>query len=294
MKTFAIIIVNYNCAKDTIETIESLNKHNKSLFDIFVVDNNSQEDDLHYLKANLDDDVKLIKSKANLGFAGGNNLAIRKVLSQNYKYIFLLNPDTIIDDLNFFPIILEQIKTNNPDILGPMIRYYPDTDKIYFAGGFVNTFTGLTVMKDKKKNYKEYDNSSSFECDFITGCAMIIKKDLIESIGSLPEEYFLYFEESDFCMKAKRLGYKVLFTPKTYVYHKVSTSIKYMSNTYVYYMVRNFRIFANKYVKIYYIPIFYLYYIFVWVGGYIFLSILNKNFKSIKYILKGFLNYKYE
>jgi GT2 family glycosyltransferase len=117
---------------------------------------------------------------------------------------------------------------------------------------------------------------------------------LFESIGILPEEYFLYFEESDFCLRAKKSGYKVIFTPKTYVYHKVSTSIKYMSNTYVYYMIRNFRIFSDKYVKIYYKPIFYLYYIFVWVGGYILLSILNKNFTATKYIMKGLFNQKYD
>jgi GT2 family glycosyltransferase len=294
MKAFAIIIVNYNCAKDTIECIESLNKHNKNHFDIFVVDNNSKENDISYLESRLNKDVTFIKSEYNLGFAGGNNLVIKELLSQNYQYIFLLNPDTIIDDLNFFPSILEQIKIDNPDIIGPMIRYYPDTDKIYFAGGFLNKFTGVTIMRDKKNSYSKYNILDNFECDFITGCAMIIKKDLVESIGILPEEYFLYFEESDFCMKAKKLGYKVLFTPKTYVYHKVSTSIKYMSNTYVYYMVRNFRIFADKYVKIYYKPIFYLYYIFAWVGGYILLSILNKNFTAIRYIIKGLFNQKYE
>jgi GT2 family glycosyltransferase len=294
MKAFAIIIVNYNCAKDTIECIESLNKHNKNHFDIFVVDNHSKENDISYLESRLNKDVTFIKSEYNLGFAGGNNLVIKELLSQNYQYIFLLNPDTIIDDLNFFPSILEQIKIDNPDIIGPVIRYYPDTDKIYFAGGFVNKFTGVTIMRDKKNSYSKYNILDNFECDFITGCAMIIKKDLVESIGILPEEYFLYFEESDFCMKAKKLGYKVLFTPKTYVYHKVSTSIKYMSNTYVYYMVRNFRIFADKYVKIYYKPIFYLYYIFAWVGGYILLSILNKNFTAIRYIIKGLFNQKYE
>ncbi len=294
MKTFAIIIVNYNCSDDTIETIESLNQHNSKLFDIFVVDNNSKEDDLNHLSSNLDHNVKLIKSKVNLGFAGGNNLAIQEILPQHYQYIFLLNPDTIIDDLNFFSVILEQIKTHNPDILGPMIRYYPDTDKIYFAGGFVNKFTGLTLMKDKKNNFDKYNNTENFTCDFITGCAMIVKRDVFEKIGLLPEEYFLYFEETDFCMKARNFGLKILFTPKTYIYHKVSTSIQYMSNTYIYYMVRNFRLFSTKYVTIYYKPIFYLYYIFIWVGGYIYLSLVNKNFEGVKYVMKGLFNQKYE
>lgn len=294
MKKFAIIIVNYNSSIDVIECLSSLGKFNKRLFDIFVVDNNSKKEDLFKLEKEISSDINLIKSNINLGFAGGNNLAIKKVLESNYEYVFLLNPDTIISDESFFNVILDQLYKDNPDILGPMIRYYPDKNKIYFAGGFVNKFTGLTLMKNKKMNYNSYYNKNNFECDFITGCAMIIKRDVFKKIGYLPEEYFLYFEETDFCLKAKQKGLKVLFTPKTYIYHKVSTSIRYMSNTYVFYMIRNFRIFAKKYVKVYYQPIFYMYYVFVWTGGYLFLSLLNKNFSAMKYIIKGFLNQKYE
>jgi len=248
MKNFAIIIINYNCYKDTLETISSLMKFNQNLFDIYLVDNFSSTEDLKNLEKNLPNLINFIKSDRNLGFAGANNLAIKVALKKDYKYIFILNPDTLIEDKNFFQIIEDEILSSGADIIGPLVRYFPEVDKIYFAGGFVNKCLGLTQMYGKG----------------------------------------LYFEESDFCMNAKRNNFKIIFTPKTYIFHKVSSSIKYMSDLYLFYMVRNIKIFANKYVPIYYKIFFYIFYYLYWVPGYILISIFkNKNLSGIKSILNA-------
>ncbi|MDD2487616.1 MAG: glycosyltransferase family 2 protein [Candidatus Gracilibacteria bacterium] len=289
MKKFAIIVVNYNSSNDLLETMESLDKFSDEIFDAYIVDNASDKDDLMNLENNLNKKHFLIKLEKNLGFAGGNNVAIKECLNKGYDYLFLLNPDTIIEDKNFFEIIEEQIIKEKADIIGPLIKFYPEKDKIYFAGGEVNKYTAFTKMVGKKEidvgQFKE-----NIEYDFITGCAMVIRKEVFERIGLLPEEYFLYFEETDFCMNAKNEGFKIIFTPKTYLYHKVSTSIKYLSNTYLYYMIRNYRIFASKHVKHFYLPIFWLYYLFVWCLGYLVLSIVKKNYGGYRYILKGLFN----
>ena len=287
MKKFAIVIVNYNCFNDIKETIGSLLKFDRKIFDIFLVDNNSDKDNLNQIeKYSLENKVFLLKSDRNLGFAGGNNLAINLAIRKDYPYIFLLNPDTLIEDKNFFKFIEQKLVNENIDVIGPLIKYYPEKDKIYFAGGFVNKFTGLTRMNGKKnKDIGQYNKD--IECDFITGCAIIIKRKVFQKIGLLPEEYFLYFEESDFCMKAKNAGFKIVFTPSTFLYHKVSSSIGYLSNTYIYYMIRNQKIFSKKYVKPYYLPIFWTWYFFVWCLGYTFLSVKRGNLNGIKCVLNG-------
>lgn len=288
MKKFAIIIVNFNCSKDTIETIDSLSKFGDKLFDIYLVDNHSKPEELTLLEKNLRNQVFFIKSKKNLGFAGANNLGIKQALKNSYKYLFLLNPDTLIEDASFFSKIETEMSTSNADIIGPLVRYYPDKDRIYFAGGFVNRCTGLTIMKSKGLNISKISSSDNFECDFITGCSILIKREVFEEIGFLPEEYFLYFEETDFCLKAKNSGFRVVFTPKTYIFHKVSSSITYLSDTYLFYLVRNFRIFARKYVRNECRLISFLFYYLVWVLGYAVLSVLkNKNFTSLKTIFKA-------
>lgn len=294
MKNFAIIIINYNCSKDTIETLESVFALDNALFDVFLVDNDSKKEDRKILEEYLKNkSVKFIKAGKNLGFASGNNLAIKKAVALNYQYIFLLNPDTIITDKYFFNTIEAQINREKADIIGPLIKHYPEKNKIYFAGGFINKHTGIITIKGKGEIDKgKY--ADNINCDFITGCAIIIKKNVFEKIGYLPDDYFLYFEETDFCAKAKQNGFKIIFSPKTFIYHKVSASIKYLSNTYLYYMTRNYKIFANKFIKPYYRIFFYLYYLLIWCPGYLYLSIVTKNYNGWKYILKGMFGLKYE
>lgn len=287
MRKVAVIIVNYNCFQDTQETIGSLREFDQDLFDIFLVDNHSTEDNLLEISRYASQQkIDFIPLEKNLGFAGGNNVAIQKTLELGYDYIFLLNPDTLVEDKRFFEVLEQELITTGADIIGPLIKYYPEKDKIYFDGGFVDKYTGLTKMRGKKKKdqgqYRE-----SVECDFITGCAILIKRQVFEKIGLLPEEYFLYFEEADFCLQAKKAGFKVVFTSKTFLYHKVSTSIDYLSNTYLYYMVRNQRLFSKKYVRWYFQPIFWIFYLFIWFGGYCLLALKNRNIQGLKYAYKG-------
>lgn len=289
-KKFAVIMVNYNSFNDTKEIISDLNKFDKKIFDIFLVDNHSSKEDSDKLsKYAKENKIILTKLSENLGFAGGNNVAIKMALANEYDYIFLLNPDTLIKDKDFFKIIEREMKESHADIIGPLIKYYPEKEKIYFAGGFISNITGMTVMKGKKElDHGQYKDN--IKCDFITGCAIIIKKEVFDKIGLIPEDYFLYFEEADFCMKAKNNGFNVVFTPKTTVYHKVSSAIGYLSNTYLYYMIRNQRIFSKKYISWKCKPLFWVWYLSFWCGGYFILSLKYKNYQGYKQILRGLMN----
>jgi len=284
----AIVTVNYNSSKKTLRAINSLSLAGIISKDIYVVDNASRVDDEAFLSKNLPKGINYFSSKINLGFAGGNNIAINKILKKQYKAIFLMNPDAIINDKSFFDILYSEMNSEKAGIVGPLIKYLNNKKKIHFAGGFFNKFNGLTIIRGKNQldngQYKE-----NIECDFVSGSAMLISRNVFEKIGLLPEEYFLFFEEADFCLKAKKNNFKIIFSPKTYLYHEVSGSIKYMSNVYIYYMARNYKIFAKKYVDKKQVYVFWLYYLFVYIPGYIFLSFKAKNFVGWVYVLKGML-----
>ncbi|MBN1618185.1 glycosyltransferase family 2 protein [Candidatus Dojkabacteria bacterium] len=295
MKSIAIIIVNYNSFSEIKELSESLNQYSLDIFDVFIVDNNSLKDnELEMNKFCQKNKYFFIKSKENHGFASGVNIGIKKAMTdEKYKYFMLLNPDTILEDPKFFDQLTKDMEETKAAIIGPLVRYYPEKDTIYCAGGSISKISALNNLVGKgSKDFKKF--STIRECDFISGGSMLISRELLDKIPSFPEEYFLFFEEADFCMNAKKLGYKVIFTPNTYLYHKHSQSISYMSDLYLYYSIRNYRIFAFKYLQWYFLPVFMLVYLTYWCGGYAIKAIQHGNIKGILQIFKALLNLKFK
>lgn len=292
MKKFALVTVSYNSFDLIKNLFESTKKYDPEIFDFVIVDNKSTDGKGSKLKDLCEEyNAIFLQSQKNNGFASGSNIGIKYAVDKHYKYIGLINPDCLLCDNEFFLKIENTFRKNNCHIVGPLIKHHPDNQKIYFAGGFVAKFVMLTRMRGNNEiDRGQYLNDE--QCDFITGCAIFIKRDVFRKIGLIPEEYFLYFEETDFCLKAKKNGYKVVFTPSTFLYHKVSSSVGYLSNIYLYYMVRNYPIFARKYSSWPSLALFYLFYLFVWCGGYVFLCIKSKKISKILFVIKGMFGIK--
>ncbi|WP_297423406.1 glycosyltransferase family 2 protein [Clostridium sp.] len=217
-----IILVNYNAYKDTIECVESLRKIDYLNYKIIIVDNASTNDSFEILTRSLKDCI-IIKSKKNLGFAGGNNLGLRYALDEGADYIMLLNNDTLVEP-NFLSNMLNSFHQDNKiGIVGCKIMYHPQKDIIWYGGGNINWFKFI----GEHHGIKELDRGQcdeEKEVDFITGCCLLIKSSVIRRIGFLSEEYFMYFEDVDFCVKVKEAGYKVWYNSKSVIYHKVGLS----------------------------------------------------------------------
>ncbi|MDF2564626.1 MAG: hypothetical protein K0Q53_1021 [Massilibacillus sp.] len=221
----AIILVNWNGYNDTKECLKSLNSLSFNNFRVFVVDNCSTDNSFENLKTLLANKnylykIDLIKTEKNLGFAGGNNIAIKKAYSLGIKYIWLLNNDTVVDQ-RALSALVERMESNaDVGIAGSKIYYY-GSDTLWFAGGKFDIRTGKTAHI----GYKEKDNviyNVEKEVDYITGCSLIFRTNLINKIGYINENYFLYYEETDFNIRAHKHGWKILYVPKSVVYHKVS------------------------------------------------------------------------
>ncbi|WP_169808425.1 glycosyltransferase family 2 protein [Clostridium ljungdahlii] len=215
-------MVNYNGYKDTIECVNSLIKLNYSNYKIVIVDNASSDDSVKILKEELND-CKIIESNKNLGFAYGNNLGIKYALDNKADYVLLLNNDTLVET-SFLTNMINSFNVNKSiGLVGCKIMYYPQKNIIWYGGGYINWFKFIGIHYGAKQIDKgQYDQEK--EIDFMTGCCMLIKREVFDKTGFLSEDYFMYLEDVDFCVKVKDAGYKIWYNPKAIIYHKVGFS----------------------------------------------------------------------
>ena len=222
-KKVFIILLNYNGYKDTLEAIKSLEKINYNDFKIVVVDNNSTDNSFNILKEEIKDKHYLIQSGKNNGFAFGNNVGIKFALEKGADYVLLINNDTEVEK-DFLNILVEDFQKDEKIGLttGLILNYY-DKSKVWYAGGKIkwDKFYGAHLDEDKRVDEIELEEK---EVSFATGCLMLIKKEVFENIGLLPEEYFMYYEDVDFCAKLLNKGYKIHYNPKSIIYHKISAA----------------------------------------------------------------------
>lgn len=222
MKKVAIIILNYRNSKDTIECVESLEKISYKDFEIIIVDNDSKDDSVGILNDKFKGKHIILESKKNGGFAYGNNIGIKYALKNKADYVLLINNDTTVEE-DFLDVLVETAERDkNAGIATGLIMNYYDKDKIWYNGGEIdwNKFYGYHLNERGNFNISEEEK----EITFATGCLMLIKKEVFKSAGYLPEEYFMYYEDVDFCAMVKERGYKIIYNSKSKIYHKVSAS----------------------------------------------------------------------
>ncbi|MBP1945598.1 glycosyltransferase family 2 protein [Methanobacterium petrolearium] len=286
----SIIILNWNGWQDTIECLESVFQNNHPNYNVIVVDNDSNDESVQKIKEYCNGKIKikstffrydpnnkpleiletepdnnfqrkkivesssptlfLIKNNKNEGFAEGNNIGIRYALNNlNPDYILLLNNDTVVD--KEFLVQMLKISENNDKIgiTGPKIYYYDEPNRIWFAKGKIS----WKFCRGLNTGHNEIDvgqHDHVTEVEYVSGCAFLIKKEVVDKIGLFDKRFFLYFEEIDLALKASKIGYKSFFVPGGKIWHKVSRSgggIK--GKVGLYYITRNRWLFMKKWAK---------------------------------------------
>lgn len=256
----AVIVLNYNGWKDTSECVDSLKiaRTPQVKTEIIIVDNKSQDSSREHLSKVKD--VTLILNTGNLGYSGGNNVGIKYALERNYDFILLINNDTYVEK-DFFNHLKDALKT--AQVLSPKIYFAPgfefhksrykreDLGKVvWFAGGKIDwkNIIGSHIGVDE---IDKGQFSGSKGIDFATGACMLIKKEVLEKVGLLDEKYFLYLEDLDFSVRAKKHGFKITFFPEAIIWHKnAASSGGSGSSLQDYYITRNRLLFAFKFAKL--------------------------------------------
>lgn len=231
----SIIAINFNQFKVTIEYLNSLKKISYPNYEVILVDNASIENPSDYIKNNFPE-VIFLRSEENLGFAGGNNLGIRKAKGD---YFMLLNNDTEVEPGFLEPLV--EAMMNNPTIgmVGSKVRFYQSPDIIQFAGATPMTkFTATShFIGNNQKDKGQFDTPAV--TPFASGAAMMVSRKICIKVGLMAEFFFLYYEELDWQERIRKAGYEIHYIPSSVVYHKESVSVGRNSPLQAYWKSRN-------------------------------------------------------
>ncbi len=257
----AVIVLNWNGRDLTLDCLESLLASTWPNLEVWLVDNASSDGSVEAAQEKYGGRVKIIVNDTNLGFAGGNNIGIDRALDGGADYVLLLNNDTVVDPgmVGHLAGLLDE--QPEAGIAGPKIYYHNPPDQIWFAGGEV--FPARATARHigiREKDTGQYDTLK--ETDYITGCALMARRELYETIGKLDPVYMAYFEDTDFCMRARLAGFKVYYVPAGKVWHKISASTGgQLGAKKIKRKLRSTRIFFGRYARPWHwltIPFFFL------------------------------------
>jgi len=231
----SIVTINYNHSKVTADCLESLKNITYPHIEIILIDNASPREDASWLKEKYPE-VCFIQSEVNLGFAGGNNLGIRKAKGD---YILLLNNDTEVEP-DFLEPLVDKCR-QNPEVgaVSPKVRYHHTPEMLQYAGyTSINKFT----VRNKAVGFNQID-SGQFDEDaptyYAIGAAMLLPRHVIEDVGLMSDIFFLYYEEMDWGYRIRQSGRKIYYVHNSLVWHKESIATGFDSPLQVYYLNRS-------------------------------------------------------
>jgi GT2 family glycosyltransferase len=261
----AVIILNWNKKHDTLECLRSVSNirvPSGYRLDIIVVDNGSRDGSVSFLKQRFPDAL-YCEHATNAGYAGGNNIGITEALTRKCSFILILNNDVVVDPDLVAELLSAMSRDRTVGIAGAVNYYYARRNTIQFSGGHIEWSRGniydITRHRDDTGQFPRYRS-----VDTVAGSCMLIRREVIEKIGFMDERYFLNFEETDLCCRARRAGYRVVTCMKARLWHKVSLSFGRYAHTNMvdYFITRNKPLFLWKNSPRSYVPLSLAYHLF--------------------------------
>lgn len=220
----SIIILHLKDIPCLVDCIASLNKITYQNYNIIIVNNGPRNKKLSGALTPVSQHItKVIDTDNNLSFAKGNNIGIKQALQDLADYVLLLNDDTVVAP-DFLSVLIDAAEARtDAGILGPKIYRFYDPDRVWFAGARFHYDTCAAITTGSEQ-IDHFGDAKTVESDYITGCALLIKRDTIEKIGMLDERFFLYWEDVDWGLKCSNAGLKNLIVLYSHIWHKISVS----------------------------------------------------------------------
>jgi hypothetical protein len=280
-----IIILNWNGLADTRECLNSLLAVDYPDFFVLVIDNGSKNNEADAINSEYKEFVEVIKLKENTGYARGNNIGIRRALKRGADAVLLLNNDVIVDK-DFLAPLVQKLETTNAGIVGPKILNYYHRNKIWYGGGGFHWWTGLAYHDGENQADSSKFNENK-KVSFITGCSMLIKKEVIKKIGNLDEEFPLYWEDSDYCFRAVKNGFNLWYVPASRIMHKISQSTGAGTPNRTFQVTRSRFIFLKKHLSIFQWVVFAFVFVLYKIPLKILQSLINKDGGNLRAFFRG-------
>jgi len=239
-----VVILNWNLKDDTAECIDSVLRSDYPKVRIIVVDNGSTDGSIEYLSSRFPE-IHIIANEENRGFAEGNNIGIRHALQHGAEHVFILNNDTIVDGGLLRHLV--QAAESDPQIgaVGPVIYYYAARRKIWWLGDRQHRLLPVPISVARGQEDRG-QLGSALPVDYITGCAMLIKRAVLEQVGFFDPRLFWYYEDADLCRRIRQAGYGIVAVPRAKMWHKVSMTAKKLSPFARYLGTRNRIVFYRR------------------------------------------------
>ncbi len=253
----AIVILNWNDEPTTARALESLRRADLCGASIILVDSASQDGSAVNLLRRFPE-IHLLQLPENRGYAGGCNAGIQQALARGSEAVFVMNNDVIVAP-DFLRPLLEKAAEPDVGIVGGKIYLPGEPTRFQSAGAFINNWTGETWNRFEREEDAGQGNSE-FHPDFLMGAAFLLTKWLVEKVGAFDERLFIYYEETDLCVRARRAGFKVVYVPGSRVWHCEKPRHKTSKQSWEqYYMLRNRIVFMRRHAGTFQRLVFRLY-----------------------------------
>jgi len=267
-----IILVNWNGREVTLDCLGSLRAIAYPNYSTLVVDNASIDGSVEAFRSAFPE-VEVLALNENRRFAGGINAGIRHALAGKAELLLLMNNDTVADRGFLGPMVDRLRSDTTAGMVVPKIYYQDPPDRIWFAGGVISFWTGtMRHIGIREVDTGQHDTPGPTE--YATGCCILTSRELVERIGTLDESYYMYSEDADWSMRARRAGYQIVYEPQAKIWHKLSVSTGghlswyKMKNKFL----GNFRFFARH-------AAWYQWLVFPW------LSVIANGMSAIRYFI---------
>mgnify|MGYP000434755140 CR=1 FL=1 len=225
----SVIVLNWNLPGDTIACVRSLQRGLLAGSAIIIVDNASSDDSLRQFGEVFGDQVMVVALESNRGFAGGMNAGIEAALQTGAGSVLLLNNDTIADGEMIARLREAAVMLPRAGILGPAIYYYDAPARLWQAGTRRSALLPVPVNLGGAALRRA--RGRPLRVDAVTGCAMLVRREVFARIGLFDSRYAMYYEDADFCYRARAAGFEIWCVPRARMWHRVSLSARQVPQT---------------------------------------------------------------
>lgn len=211
------VILNTNRRADTLECLESLLRSQYDNHQAIVLDNHSTDGSVEAICEKFPG-VRVVRLQENLGYAGNNNVGIQIAMDMGAAWVFVLNEDTVLDPSCLPRLVEAGDSSSRIGIVGPMVYHFDEPGYIQSGGGLLGPYwQSQHIAQDEPDQGQLKENH---DVEWISGCAILVRRSVIEQVGMIDPRFFYYWEETEWCLRARRAGWRIMHVPEAKLWHK--------------------------------------------------------------------------